>query len=65
MSHLGVGMESRWAAMECEKVTFDEPTKRLLTEQAKDFGGIVDELAAERDRKQITVTRSLAETFDA
>ncbi|MEV6026378.1 3-hydroxyacyl-CoA dehydrogenase NAD-binding domain-containing protein [Streptomyces sp. NPDC052036] len=65
MSHLGVGMESRWAAMEREKVAFDEPTKRLLTEQAKDFGGTVDELAAERDRKQIALMRALAETFDA
>jgi ketoreductase RED1 len=65
MDHLGVGMESRWAAMAEEKVAFDEPTKRLLTEQAKDFGGTIDELAAERDRKQIALMRALTETFDA
>lgn len=65
MSHLGVGMERRWAAMAQEKVAFDEPTKQLLTEQAKDFGGTIDELTAERDRKQIALMRALAETFDA
>ncbi|MEU8947803.1 3-hydroxyacyl-CoA dehydrogenase NAD-binding domain-containing protein [Streptomyces sp. NPDC048489] len=63
MSHLGVGMERRWAGMTQEKVAFDEPTRRLLTEQAEDFGGTVDELAAERDRKQIAVMRALGETF--
>ncbi|MFB7508039.1 3-hydroxyacyl-CoA dehydrogenase NAD-binding domain-containing protein [Streptomyces broussonetiae] len=63
MDHFGIGMERRWAAMLQEKVAFDEPTKRLLTEQAKDFGGTVDELAAERDRKQIALMRALGESF--
>ncbi|MFF8726838.1 3-hydroxyacyl-CoA dehydrogenase family protein [Streptomyces sp. NPDC015171] len=65
MSHLGVGMESRWAAMAEEQVAFDEPTRRLLTEQTADFGGTVGELAAERDRKQIALMRALGETFDS
>ncbi|MFD3583928.1 3-hydroxyacyl-CoA dehydrogenase NAD-binding domain-containing protein [Streptomyces sp. NPDC058683] len=65
MDHLGIGMERRWADMVQEKVAFDEPTRRLLTEQVKDFGGTVDELAAERDRRQIALMRALGETFDA
>jgi ketoreductase RED1 len=65
MDHLGPGMESRWAAMAEEKVAFDAPTKRLLTEQAQDFAGTVGELAAERDRKQTALIRALAETPDA
>ncbi|MER7935971.1 MULTISPECIES: 3-hydroxyacyl-CoA dehydrogenase NAD-binding domain-containing protein [unclassified Streptomyces] len=65
MSHLGVGMERRWADMVKEKVAFDEATRQLLTEQAEEFGGTVDELAAERDRRQIAVMRALGETFDA
>ncbi|MFJ9350025.1 3-hydroxyacyl-CoA dehydrogenase NAD-binding domain-containing protein [Streptomyces sp. NPDC101237] len=65
MSHLGVGMERRWADMVKEKVAFDEATRQLLTEQTEEFGGTVDELAAERDRRQIAVMRALGETFDA
>ncbi|KOV60481.1 hydroxylacyl-CoA dehydrogenase [Streptomyces sp. MMG1121] len=64
ISHLGIGMERRWAAMEQEKVAFDEPTRQLLTAQAKDFGATIDELAAERDRKQIAIMHALGETFD-
>ncbi|WP_399085988.1 3-hydroxyacyl-CoA dehydrogenase NAD-binding domain-containing protein [Streptomyces sp. BBFR2] len=63
MDHLGIGMERAWAAMAQEQVAFDEPTKRLLTEQTEDFGGTIDELAAERDRKQIAVLRALGEDF--
>ncbi|MFF1708155.1 3-hydroxyacyl-CoA dehydrogenase NAD-binding domain-containing protein [Streptomyces sp. NPDC058252] len=65
MSHLGIGMERRWADMAQQKVAFDEPTKQLLTEQAEDFGGTIDELAAERDRKQIAVMRALGDSFDS
>ncbi|WTO33116.1 3-hydroxyacyl-CoA dehydrogenase NAD-binding domain-containing protein [Streptomyces achromogenes] len=64
MSHLGAGMERRWADMAEEQVAFDERTRRLLTEQVKDFGGSVADLAAERDRRQIAVMRALGEGYD-
>jgi ketoreductase RED1 len=64
MSHLGTGMERRWADMAEEKVAFDERTRRLLTEQVKDFGGSVADLAAARDRRQIAVMRALGEGYD-
>ncbi|MEU9382826.1 hypothetical protein AB0D38_18415 [Streptomyces sp. NPDC048279] len=65
MSRLGVGMERRWADMARERVAFDEPTRQLLTHQIADFGGTVDELAAERDRRRIALIRALGETFGA
>ncbi|MEU3415610.1 3-hydroxyacyl-CoA dehydrogenase NAD-binding domain-containing protein [Streptomyces sp. NPDC006658] len=64
MSHLGTGMERRWAEMAEEEVAFDERTRQLLTEQVKDFGGSVADLAAARDRRQIAVMRALGEGYD-
>jgi ketoreductase RED1 len=64
MSHLGTGMERRWADMAEEEVAFDERTRQLLTEQVKDFGGSVADLAAARDRRQIAVMRALGEGYD-
>jgi hypothetical protein len=33
-----------------------------LSEQARNFGAGIDELAAERDRRQVVLMRALAET---
>lgn len=63
IEHLGRAMEdSMWPAL--GSPTFDEATVTTLVEQAGDaFGaGTVDELAAERDRAQITLMRALGET---
>ncbi|MFJ6841602.1 3-hydroxyacyl-CoA dehydrogenase family protein [Streptomyces griseoluteus] len=63
IEHLGRAMEdSMWPAL--GSPTFDEPTVTTLVDQAHDaFGaGTVEELAAERDRAQITLMRALGET---
>ncbi|MGW4226985.1 3-hydroxyacyl-CoA dehydrogenase family protein [Streptomyces bauhiniae] len=63
IEHLGRAMEdSMWPAL--GNPTFDDATVTTLVEQADDaFGrGTVEELAAERDRAQITLMRALGET---
>ncbi|MFJ6902896.1 3-hydroxyacyl-CoA dehydrogenase family protein [Streptomyces griseoluteus] len=63
IEHLGRAMEdSMWPAL--GNPTFDEATVTTLVGQAHDaFGaGTVEELAAERDRAQITLMRALGET---
>ncbi|MEU6462929.1 3-hydroxyacyl-CoA dehydrogenase NAD-binding domain-containing protein [Streptomyces sp. NPDC046976] len=66
IDHLGRGMETGlWPLL--GNPTFDDATVALLTEQAREaFGGeSVEQLAAERDRAQITLMRALGETPDA
>ncbi|MFI9389896.1 3-hydroxyacyl-CoA dehydrogenase family protein [Streptomyces bauhiniae] len=63
IEHLGRAMEdSMWPAL--GNPTFDAATVTTLVEQADDAfgGGTVEELAAERDRAQITLMRALGET---
>ncbi|MGV9790603.1 3-hydroxyacyl-CoA dehydrogenase family protein [Streptomyces sp. NPDC003435] len=63
IEHLGRAMEdSMWPAL--GNPTFDEATVTTLVDQADEaFGGhSVEELAAERDRAQITLMRALGET---
>ncbi|MFF7966498.1 3-hydroxyacyl-CoA dehydrogenase family protein [Streptomyces sp. NPDC007903] len=63
IEHLGRAMEdSMWPAL--GNPTFDEGTVTTLVDQAHDAfgGGTVEELAAERDRAQITLMRALGET---
>ncbi|MCS0602248.1 3-hydroxyacyl-CoA dehydrogenase NAD-binding domain-containing protein [Streptomyces sp. LP11] len=65
IEHLGRGMErDMWPAL--GRPSFDDATVATLTEQADDaFGGAsVGDLAAERDRAQITLMRALRETPD-
>ncbi|MEV3856412.1 hypothetical protein AB0J38_19060 [Streptomyces sp. NPDC050095] len=61
LAHLGPEMEKAWPALGTP--AFDEPTLAVLTEQAKEFlaEGSVSELAAERDRRQIALLRTLDE----
>ncbi|QBJ93562.1 hydroxylacyl-CoA dehydrogenase [Streptomyces seoulensis] len=66
IEHLGRAMEDNmWPAL--GSPTFDEATVNTLVDQAHDaFGtGTVEELAAERDRAQITLMRALGETPDS
>ncbi|WP_405551221.1 3-hydroxyacyl-CoA dehydrogenase family protein [Streptomyces sp. NBC_01171] len=63
IEHLGRAMEdSMWPAL--GNPTFDAATVTTLVSQADDAfgGGTVEELAAERDRAQITLMRALGET---
>ncbi|MFK4107523.1 3-hydroxyacyl-CoA dehydrogenase family protein [Streptomyces sp. NPDC002176] len=63
IEHLGRAMEdSMWPVL--GNPTFDEATVTTLVDQADEaFGGhSVEELAAERDRAQITLMRALGET---
>ncbi|MFF4528458.1 3-hydroxyacyl-CoA dehydrogenase family protein [Streptomyces sp. NPDC001407] len=64
IQHLGRAMEASWPGL--GSPTFDEPTVALLTEQAEQaFGDApVGELAARRDRAQISLMRALAKTPD-
>ncbi|MFE9768283.1 3-hydroxyacyl-CoA dehydrogenase NAD-binding domain-containing protein [Streptomyces sp. NPDC005808] len=62
VTHLGPGMEKRWDQMAQEHVAFDDATVATLSEQARNFGAGIDELAAERDRRQVLLMRALAET---
>ncbi|MFF1451311.1 3-hydroxyacyl-CoA dehydrogenase NAD-binding domain-containing protein [Streptomyces sp. NPDC058274] len=62
VTHLGPGMEKRWDQMAQEHVAFDDATVSTLNEQARDFGAGIDQLAAERDRRQVALMRALAET---
>jgi ketoreductase RED1 len=55
-------MEKRWDQMAQEHVAFDDATVSTLNEQARDFGAGIDQLAAERDRRQVALMRALAET---
>ncbi|MQY05388.1 3-hydroxyacyl-CoA dehydrogenase NAD-binding domain-containing protein [Actinomadura macrotermitis] len=63
LPHLGVAMEHAWKEMAAEHVAFDDETVTLLTEQAADFGGTIDQLAERRDQGQIAVMRALGETY--
>lgn len=61
LTHLGPEMEKSWPALGTP--SFDAATLELLTTQAKEFlaEGSVEELAAERDRRQIALLRALGE----
>ncbi|MFG2882677.1 3-hydroxyacyl-CoA dehydrogenase NAD-binding domain-containing protein [Streptomyces sp. NPDC048297] len=65
IEHLGRAMEAdMWPAL--GSPTFDDATVATLVDQANEAfaGGTVEELAAERDRKQIALMRALGETPD-
>ena len=57
--HLGKQLEASWSGL--GSPTFDDATVALLSEQAANFGGTVEELAAERDAKEIALMRALDE----
>ena len=59
LQHLGKQLEASWSGL--GSPSFDEPTVALLTEQAANFGGTVEELAAERDTREIALMRALDE----
>ncbi|MFD3583660.1 3-hydroxyacyl-CoA dehydrogenase NAD-binding domain-containing protein [Streptomyces sp. NPDC058683] len=55
LQHLGPGLESLWRDLGTPE--FDEPTVRLLSEQAR-FGASIEELEAARDEAQIKVLQA-------
>jgi ketoreductase RED1 len=59
LKHLGKQLEASWSGL--GSPSFDEATVALLTEQAANFGATVEELAAERDAREIALMRALDE----
>ncbi|MFF2964058.1 hypothetical protein ACFVT1_35375 [Streptomyces sp. NPDC057963] len=59
LEHLGPSLQSLWDDLGTP--TFDEPTVRLLSQQAVS-DVLIDTLAAQRDQAQIKVMHALGET---
>ena len=57
--HLGPALEALWKVL--GTATFDEATEAILTAQAANFGGSVEELAARRDDAELRLLRALDE----
>jgi ketoreductase RED1 len=60
LEHLGPGLQKRWGQLGTPNL--DEPTVALLSAQSEDFHGTIDELAKNRDVRQIALMKALGTT---